>query len=92
MEINVTTTMTRLYQRINFDHGHTIDKGNYRQKNILELEIRARNNPSPTLQIKSLENPSNNDKFSKFSKTQILLTITGRGHAIKKIHTEFGRK
>ena len=33
---------------------------------------------------KSLENPSNNDKFSKFSKRQILLTITGRGHAIKK--------
>ena len=47
------------------------------------LEIRARNNHSRTLPI-SLENPSNNDDFSKFSKKPILLTITGRGHAIKK--------
>ena len=36
----------------------------------------------------SLENPSNNDNFSKFSKRQTLLTITGSEHAIKKkIHT-----
>ena len=36
---------------------------------------------------KSLENPSNN-KFSEFSKRQILLTITGGGHAIKKKSTQ----
>ena len=35
----------------------------------------------------SLENPSNNDNFSKFSKRQILLTITGRGH-VKKESTQ----
>ena len=32
----------------------------------------------------SLQNPSNIDNFSKLSKRQILLTITGREHAIKK--------
>ena len=31
----------------------------------------------------SLENPSNVDNFSKLSKRQIPLTITGRGYAIK---------
>ena len=31
----------------------------------------------------SLENPSNVDNFSKLSKRQIFLTITGRGNAIK---------
>ena len=34
----------------------------------------------------SVENQSNNDNFSKFSERQILLTITGRGHAIKNPH------
>ena len=43
-----------------------------------QLEIRARNNHSPTL----LENPSNIDNFSELSKRQTLLTITGRGYAI----------
>ena len=32
----------------------------------------------------SLENPSNIENFSKLSKRQIVLTITGRGNAIKK--------
>ena len=32
----------------------------------------------------SLENPSNIDDFSKLSKRQIVLTITGSGNAIKK--------
>ena len=31
----------------------------------------------------SLENPSNIDNFSKLSERQIILTITGRGNAIK---------
>ena len=39
------------------------------------LEIRERNKPSPTLPI---------DNFSKLSKRQIDLTITGRGNAIKE--------
>ena len=32
----------------------------------------------------SLENPSKIDNFSKLSKRQIVLTITGSGNAIKK--------
>ena len=49
------------------------------------LEIRVRNKPSSTHSSNtSLENPSNIDNFSKLSKRQIVLTITGRGNTIKK--------
>ena len=32
----------------------------------------------------SLENPSNIDNFLRLSKRQIVITVTGRGNAIKK--------
>ena len=32
----------------------------------------------------SPENPSKTDNFSKLSKSQIVLIITGRGHAVKQ--------
>ena len=47
------------------------------------LEIRVRNKPSPTLPIYPSRR-SNVDNFSKFSKRQSALTVTGRGNAMKE--------